>query len=116
MMPRSKSISQARKHRLSSLALLAMVVLSAPAQCQEGAEWDRARAIKASAPGAIAPAIARWKQLVGTENQGFDAYAGFILAWPGFPLEESMRRAAEKSWRSERDRRGLSPCLTGSRR
>lgn len=98
MMPRSKSISQARKRRLSSLALLAMAVLSAPAQCQEGAEWDRARAeLKASAPGTIAPAIARWKQLVGTENQGFDAYAGFVLAWPGFPLEESLRRAAEKS-------------------
>jgi soluble lytic murein transglycosylase len=77
----------------------------------------RARELKASAPGAIAPAIARWKQLVGTENQGFDAYAGFILAWPGFPLEESMRRAAEKSWRFRTcHRRGLSPCLTGSRR
>ena len=98
MMPRSKSTSSGRKRRVASLALLAMVVLSAPAQCQDGAEWDRARAeLKATAPGAIAPAIARWKQLVGTENQGFDAYAGFVLAWPGFPLEESLRRAAEKS-------------------
>ncbi|NOW46822.1 soluble lytic murein transglycosylase [Novosphingobium sp. SG751A] len=98
MMPRSKSTSARRRRRIASLALLAMAVLSVPAQCQEGAEWDRARAeLKAGAPGAVAPAIARWKSLVGTENQGFDAYAGFVLAWPGFPLEESLRRAAEKS-------------------
>jgi len=87
-----------RKRRLAALLLTALTVLSAPAQCQDGAEWDRARAeLKASAPGSIAPAILRWRQLAGTENQGFDAYAGFTLAWPGFPLEESLRRAAEKS-------------------
>jgi soluble lytic murein transglycosylase len=69
-----------------------------PAQCQDGAEWDRARAaLKASAPGSIAPAVARWRQLVGTENQGFGTYAGFVLAWPGFPQEEQLRKAAEKS-------------------
>ena len=87
-----------RKRRLAALLLLATVVLSAPAQCQDGAEWDRARAeLMASAPGAIGPAIARWKQLAGTENQGFDAYAGFVLAWSGFPQEENLRRAAERS-------------------
>jgi soluble lytic murein transglycosylase len=83
---------------LAAVLLMAMVGLSAPAQCQDGAEWDRARAaLKALAPGAIAPAITRWRQLTGTENLGFDAYAGFVLAWPGFPQEEALRRAAEKS-------------------
>jgi len=87
-----------RKRRLAALLLTAITVLSAPAQCQDAAQWDRARAeLKASAPGTIAPAIARWRQLIGTENQGFDAYAGFLLAWPGFPLEDPLRRAAEKS-------------------
>jgi soluble lytic murein transglycosylase len=35
--------------------------------------------------------------LVGTENQGFGTYAGFVLAWSGFPQEEQLRKAAEKS-------------------
>jgi soluble lytic murein transglycosylase len=100
MMPKHGQVSPnpARSRRMAALLLVALTGLSAPAQCQDGAEWDRARSeLKASAPGAIAPAIARWRQLAGTENQGFDAYAGFVLAWSGFPLEEAMRRAAEKS-------------------
>ncbi|NBC35308.1 transglycosylase SLT domain-containing protein [Novosphingobium sp. FSY-8] len=60
--------------------------------------WDRARAAHLATPGgAMAGAIARWKQLAGTENQGFDAYAGFVMTYPGFPGEEAMRRAAEKA-------------------
>ena len=86
------------QRRVSALALVALVCIAAPAQCQEGAEWDRARAaLMAEAPGSVGPAIARWKTLQGTETQGFDSYASFVLAWPGFPGEEAMRRAAEHS-------------------
>ncbi|MDE1916162.1 MAG: lytic transglycosylase domain-containing protein [Sphingomonadales bacterium] len=89
--------SRMRK-RIAALALGILVCAAAPAQCQEGAEWDRARAeLLASAPGTLGPAIARWRQLDGTDSAGFDAYASFLLAWPGFPDEARMRIAAEKS-------------------
>jgi soluble lytic murein transglycosylase len=86
------------RRRIAALTLGVLVCAAAPAQCQEGAEWDRARAeLLASAPGAVGSAIARWRQLDGTDSAGFDAYASFLLAWPGFPNEARMRIAAEKS-------------------
>ncbi|MDE2301961.1 MAG: lytic transglycosylase domain-containing protein [Sphingomonadales bacterium] len=84
--------------RAASLLLLALVVLSAPAQCQDGAEWDRARAaLMASEPTAMAQVIARWQMLTGPGSAGFDQYAGFLLAYPGFPEEHRLRIAAEKA-------------------
>jgi len=86
-------------HRtMASLFLLGLVSLSAPAQCQDGAEWDRARAqLIASQPGAISAAVARWQALSAGSNWQFADYAGFLLAYPGFPDEAKLRLAAEKA-------------------
>jgi soluble lytic murein transglycosylase len=82
--------------KIASLGLLALVSLSAPAQCQDGSEWDRARAeLVASQPGSIGAAIERWKVLVRGGGATFDDYAGFLLAYPGFPDQAKMRVAAE---------------------
>jgi soluble lytic murein transglycosylase len=86
------------RRRLAAFTLGVLVCAAAPAQCQEGAEWDRARAeLMAGAPGSIAPAISRWRQLDSTDSAGFDAYASFLLAWPGFPDELRLRLNAEKN-------------------
>jgi soluble lytic murein transglycosylase len=78
--------------------LLSLVCIAAPAQCQDGAEWDRARAaMLATQPGNMVSAIARWRQLTQSPALGFDDYAGFLLAYPGFPDERKLRLAAEKS-------------------
>ena len=82
--------------KIASLGLLALVSLSAPAQCQDGSEWDRARAeLVASQPGSITAAIERWKVLTRGGGATFDDYAGFLLAYPGFPDQAKMRVAAE---------------------
>ncbi|MDE2596836.1 MAG: lytic transglycosylase domain-containing protein [Sphingomonadales bacterium] len=82
--------------KFAALTLLAMVVFSAPAQCQDGSEWDRARAeLVAGQPTGMSQAIARWQQLSQGSGFAFDDYAGFLLAYPGFPDEAKMRVAAE---------------------
>ena len=92
-----KSISGLNR-KLAALTLAALVGMSAPAQCQDGAEWDRARAdMIASQPAGMSQAIARWRELTAADGMGFDAYAGFLLAYPAFPEEMKLRTAAEKS-------------------
>ncbi|MBS0255414.1 MAG: lytic transglycosylase domain-containing protein [Proteobacteria bacterium] len=84
--------------RLAAVTLLGLVALSAPAQGEDGSEWDRARArLAATAPSGMAAAVARWKQLTASDSAGsFDDYAGFLVAYPGFPEEWKLRTAAEK--------------------
>ncbi len=96
--PQMSSTISNKHRKWASLILLAMVCLSAPAQCQDGSAWDRARAsLIASAPGIITPAIDRWRTLTGSENFGFAEYAGFVLAYPDFPDTEKLRKFAEKT-------------------
>ncbi len=84
--------------RSAALLLLTMVCLSVPAQCQDGSEWDRARAVLiASQPTAMAQTVNRWRMLTASDAYGFADYAGFVLAYPGFPEEGKLRLAAEKS-------------------
>jgi len=84
--------------RAAALLLLTLVCLSAPAQCQDGSEWDRARAaLIGSQPTAMAQAISRWQILTASDGYGFSDYAGFVLAYPGFPEEMKLRLAAEKA-------------------
>ena len=83
---------------LAAGMLLLMVCLSVPAQCQDGSEWDRARAaLIASQRGSMADAVARWKQLSSSDDYGFDNYAGFLIVYPGFPDEWKLRLFAEKA-------------------
>lgn len=86
--------------KFASLSLLALVAASAPAQCQgvvqDGGEWDRARAeLIASQPTGMAQAISRWQSLTQGGGVSFNDYAGFLLAYPGFPDEGKLRVAAE---------------------
>ncbi|MEY4159623.1 MAG: hypothetical protein RLZZ136_244, partial [Pseudomonadota bacterium] len=67
-----------------------------------GSEWDEARArIKASAASPIAQAIQQWKWLSSTDGASFATYTSFLLSYPGFPLEDKMRRSAEKALERE---------------
>jgi soluble lytic murein transglycosylase len=84
--------------RSAALLLLLMICLSVPAQCQDGSEWDRARAaLIASQPTAMAQAVSRWQMLTASDSFGFSDYAGFVLAYPGFPDEQKLRLSAEKA-------------------
>ena len=72
----------------------------------EGSEWDRARAqLRLSAATPMAQAVERWKLLASTDNLAFADYSGFLVAYPGFPEEDKLRRAAEKAL----DRGGAQP-------
>ncbi|HWL46976.1 MAG TPA: lytic transglycosylase domain-containing protein, partial [Sphingomonadaceae bacterium] len=50
----------------------------------------------APAPDPIAEALVRWNRLRQSDGYAFSDYAGFLLAWPGWPGEAAMRRAAER--------------------
>ena len=100
----SNSATVGRAHRLAARRLAAAllglaVVVSAPAQCQDGNEWDSAHTrLLASAPTGMAAAIGQWRALVTRPpaySGGFDSLAGFLLAYPGFPEEAKLREAAE---------------------
>lgn len=83
---------------LASLVLLVLVAISAPARCQDGYEWDRARSqLVANQPTGMSQAIERWKVLTDNPNYGFNDYAGFLLAYPGFPEEAKLRTSAERA-------------------
>ncbi|MFA7601369.1 MAG: lytic transglycosylase domain-containing protein [Novosphingobium sp.] len=85
--------------RASSLLLvLFMALSSAPARCQDGSEWDRARQqLIASQRGSISQAIDRWRVLSANGLMRFDDYAQFLQTYPGFPDEEKIRGYAEKA-------------------
>ncbi len=86
-------------HRsVTLLLLLFMAVFSVPARCEEGAEWDQARAqLMAGQRGSMAQAIERWQRLSSTEGSPFSEYAGFLLTYPGFPFETKVRAQAERA-------------------
>jgi len=87
----------------TALILLASLCSSASAQGQDqhvrdGREWDRAHARLANDQhGAMAQAIDRWKQLTASDRFSFSDYSGFLLTYPGFPMEEKLRTYAEKA-------------------
>jgi soluble lytic murein transglycosylase len=86
--------------RATSLVLLLfMASMSAPARCQDGSEWDRARQqLITSQRGSMGQAIDRWQVLSASNGvYGFGDYAGFLLAYPGFPDEDKLRTYAERA-------------------
>ncbi len=86
----------------NALLLAFMVAMSAPAQCQDGAEWDRARAeLMAGQRGTMTQAIQRWQQLSDSNSFAFDSYAGFLLSYAGFPEEAKLRGYAEAALERE---------------
>ncbi|OYW44418.1 MAG: lytic transglycosylase [Sphingomonadales bacterium 12-68-11] len=88
--------------RKTLIAALLASSLSLSVAAQEAEEWDRARAnLVASQPGPMAATIARWQQLSGSAAFSFNDYAGFLVAYPGFPDEDRLRGYAEARLRSE---------------
>ena len=78
------------------LALLATPMLSASAQ--EPAAWEQARTqMVAMQPSGAARVVDRWEYLIGNDSLGFDEYAGFLVAYPGFPQEARLRVRAEEA-------------------
>lgn len=68
------------------------------APVQDGSEWDRARAALMATPMSnMAQAIERWKLLVSSDRFSFADYAGFVMAYPGFPEETKLRGSAERA-------------------
>lgn len=82
--------------RISAFAVLGPIALtsSVPLAAQAAADTARAQMV-AMQPGAGAAAVARWQFLTSNDKMGFADYAGFVLANPGFPREEVLRRNAE---------------------
>ncbi|NVD44047.1 lytic transglycosylase domain-containing protein [Altererythrobacter sp. HHU K3-1] len=81
-----------------ALSLVAATTASSPSTAQNARVWDEARQdMIARAPTQIAPAIARWEVLAANRDLRFDDYAGFVLAYPGFPREETLRIRAENA-------------------
>ena len=64
----------------------------------EGSEWDRAREqLRLSAATPMAQAVSRWQTLSRYDTLGFNDYASFLIAYPGFPEEDRIRRNAERA-------------------
>jgi soluble lytic murein transglycosylase len=50
-----------------------------------------------AANDAVAAAIPQWNALRQSDNLPFDSYAGFLVAHPGWPGEQALRRSAERA-------------------
>ena len=95
-----------RARQLSSASLAVALLISAPAQCQDGNAWDAAHArLLAQAPGTMQGAVADWRvlesSLLNSWQPRFDSIAGFLLRYPGFPDETKLRLSAEKALTTE---------------
>ena len=91
-------MSSMDRFSLFATTLFATTALTAsvPLVAQDAASWDRARAeMVARAPTQMSQAINRWEFLSGNDRMDFDDYAGFVLAYPDFPKEDTLRRYAE---------------------
>lgn len=85
-----------------ALLLASVAMTPSAAQAQDGADWDRARAAQAAQPASpLAQAVARWKQLSGSDRFPFNDYASFLLSYPGFPDELKLRSYAERALERE---------------
>lgn len=70
---------------------------SAPAATQPS-QWDRISGrIGMPSDATVAATISQWRALQQSDGLGFSSYATFIMANPGWPGEDRMRRLAETS-------------------
>ncbi|WP_338420414.1 lytic transglycosylase domain-containing protein [Sphingomonas profundi] len=95
-----------RARPLLGLALLCLSVAAAAALTADQRAWYAARlnvpgaAMAPAAPVVTDPvgeALVRWNRLRQSDGYPFADYAGFLLAFPGWPGEQAMRRTAEKA-------------------
>jgi soluble lytic murein transglycosylase len=85
--------------------LLTISVAAAAAITADQRGWYAARLnVPGASPSAAAPAamdpigeaVVRWNRLRQSDSYPFADYAGFLLAYPGWPGEAAMRRTAER--------------------
>jgi len=92
-------INSGRKEIVQPLPGVTTAPTPAPAPAtQDGTGWNAARsAIAQTSDSAILATVDQWKRLQQSDGMGFDAYASFLMANPGWPAEDRMRRLAESS-------------------
>lgn len=93
-------MSSMDRTRLPLIALFAIpaITLATPACGQTPMDTAQARQqLVATSPTRMAQVLDRWEMLVANDRLDFDAYAGFVLANPGFPKETLLQARAEKA-------------------
>ena len=95
----SMQIPPRGKYILASLVLgTAGLAIGAPAATQNAGPADMARAqLVAQQPTRMDLALSRWEYLNENEELSFDAYSGFVLAYPDFPRSARLRLRAENA-------------------
>ena len=85
----------------SGMLLAGVSSLAIPASdVQDQLGWGRATQVltgTTAGNAALASAIVEWKSLSTVPGYGFENYARFLLAHPGWPGETALRRSAEKA-------------------
>ncbi|HAF42959.1 MAG TPA: lytic transglycosylase [Sphingobium sp.] len=72
------------------------MVQPVPPEYGQPAQWNQVQArIGQPSDGSIASTISQWRALQQSDGLGAATYASFILANPGWPGEDRMRRLAE---------------------
>ena len=97
-------MSSMLRTQMKHLLLLTGATLAIPSAtiADDAAGWDQARiALIAQQPTGMAQVVDRWDYLVSNDRLGFESYAGFILANPGFPRESLLRTRAENALDNE---------------
>ncbi|WP_428027726.1 transglycosylase SLT domain-containing protein [Altererythrobacter sp.] len=90
------------QYRFALILGTAALACAAPLLAQDLARQNRATVqMVAQQPQAIMRAVDRFDYLANTKDLGFDSYAGFVLAYPGFPKEELLRTRAENALDNE---------------
>lgn len=80
-----------------AIGLGASMVGAAPLAAQGMVGSD----LVARQPTAMDAAVARWEQLQASRTHSFADYAGFVMAYPGFPRTEILRQRAEAALENE---------------
>ena len=88
--------ASAQTERSMPAAPTGAMVQPVPPEYGQPSQWDRVQAqIGQPTDGSIAGTISQWRALQQSDGLGFAPYASFIMANPGWPGEDRMRRLAE---------------------
>lgn len=88
---------QKTHRRLLAGAALMLAGMAGPGGAQSYVQPGGTSDLVARQPGAMSTALARWETLQASREMRFVDYAGFLLAYPGFPRAEILRLRAEKA-------------------
>ncbi len=92
----SPTLSSGLRHFMTSLLLGSGVMAAWPVSAQGiVTAFDQP-----SAQSMVAGSIAQWKSLQEADTLPFSSYASFLVANPGWPSEQALRKTAEKNLRA----------------